>query len=131
MSAFLDSNVLVYAFTTDTRWERAMALLDGSAHIALQGLNEFANVARRKLGMQFEEVVNASVAIRGLVASIVLPDLAIHDYGLWISERYGLQVHDSFMLAAALRADATTFWSEDMHNGLLIDSRLTIRNPFA
>lgn len=131
MSAFLDSNVLVYAFTTDPRWVRAMALLDGSAHIALQGLNEFANVACRKLGMRFEEVVNASVAIRGMVASVVLPDMAIHDYGLWISERYRLQVHDSFMLAAALRTDAATFWSEDMHDGLVIDGRLTIRNPFA
>lgn len=130
MSAFLDSNILVYAFTTDPRWKRSMALLDGSAHIALQGLNEFANVARRKLGMRFEEVVNASVAIRGLVSSVVLPDLATHDYGLWISERYGLQVYDSFMLAAALKTDAATFWSEDMHHGLVVDSRLTIRNPF-
>jgi len=35
------------------------------------------------------------------------------------------------MLAAALRLDCATFWSEDMQDGLVVDGRLTIRNPFA
>ena len=48
---FLDSNVLVYAFTTDKRAAAAQALLQDRPAISVQGLNEFANVARRKLGM--------------------------------------------------------------------------------
>jgi len=35
------------------------------------------------------------------------------------------------MLAVALRAGCTTFLSEDMHDGLVIDDRLTISDPFA
>lgn len=130
MAAFLDTNILVYAYSLDPRWHRAMALLDGKAHISLQGLNEFANVARRKLGMNFEEVANASAMIRTVVAGIILPDVAVHDYGLWLAERYRLQFYDCLMLAAALRTDATIFWSEDMQDGLVIDGRLTVRNPF-
>jgi predicted nucleic acid-binding protein len=131
MTGFLDSNILVYAFSLDPRWERAMALIDGTAHIALQGLNEFAHVVRRTLGMRFEEVANASVFIRQQVASVALPDLAIHDYGLWLADRYRLQFHDGTMIASALRTPASIFWSEDLHDGLVIDGRLTVRNPFA
>jgi predicted nucleic acid-binding protein len=46
---FLDSNVLVYAFTTDPRAARAQGLLARGCTISVQGLNEFTNVARRKL----------------------------------------------------------------------------------
>ena len=130
MTGFLDSNILIYAFSQDPRSETAVALLDGKSHIALQGLNEFANVAVRKLRMPFDDIVLASAAIRTLVASIVMPDLAVHDYGLWLAERYQLQLYDGMMLSSALRTDARTFWSEDMHDGLVIDDTLTIRNPF-
>jgi predicted nucleic acid-binding protein len=34
------------------------------------------------------------------------------------------------IVAAALRADCDTLWSEDMHNGLIIENRLRILNPF-
>ena len=47
---FLDSNVLVYAFTDDPRAAAAQALLERGCAIGVQGLNEFANIARRKLG---------------------------------------------------------------------------------
>ncbi len=34
------------------------------------------------------------------------------------------------MMAAAIDADCDILFSEDMHDGLIIDKRLTIRNPF-
>jgi predicted nucleic acid-binding protein len=37
---FLDSNVLVYAFTDDARAATAQALLDRGCTISVQGLNE-------------------------------------------------------------------------------------------
>ena len=53
---FLDSNVLVYAFTDDPRAEAAQELLDRGCTISVQGLNDFANVARRKLGKSWPEI---------------------------------------------------------------------------
>ncbi len=44
---FLDSNILVYAFTTDARAAAAQTLLGRGCVISIQGLNEFTNVARR------------------------------------------------------------------------------------
>jgi predicted nucleic acid-binding protein len=46
-----------------------------------------------------------------------------------IARRYGYQICDSVMIAAALEAGCTTFYSEDMRDGQRI-AGLTIRNPF-
>ena len=34
------------------------------------------------------------------------------------------------MIAAALKADSGTLWSEDMQDGMIVDGRLRIANPF-
>jgi predicted nucleic acid-binding protein len=56
--------------------------------------------------------------------------LAIHQSGLRLAERYGFSIYDSFIVAAALAADCDTLWSEDMQNGMVVDDRLRIVNPF-
>ena len=63
---FLDTNILVYAFTSDPRAQKAQELLARGCNAGVQGLNEFANVARRKLGMSCVELRDALAAIRTL-----------------------------------------------------------------
>jgi predicted nucleic acid-binding protein len=53
-----------------------------------------------------------------------------HERGIVYAERYQLAIFDANIVAAAVLAGCTTLYSEDMHNGLVIDG-LTIRNPFA
>ena len=53
-----------------------------------------------------------------------------HQCGLRLAERYGFSIYDSFIVAAALQANCETLWSEDMQDGLLVDGRLKIVNPF-
>ncbi len=45
-------------------------------------------------------------------------------------QKYDLQLFDSVIVASALEANCTTLYSEDMHNGLLVEKQLTIINPF-
>lgn len=54
-----------------------------------------------------------------------------HLLGIEVAKRYRLQLFDSMIVAAALLAGSETLYSEDMHNGLVIEDRLTILNPFA
>jgi predicted nucleic acid-binding protein len=127
---FLDSNILIYAFTTDRRAARAQALLERRCIIGVQGLNEFTNVAKRKLGMTWAEVRNALSAIRTICRTIVPMDVETHDDALRIAERYGYSIFDALMIASALRVDCGVLWSEDLQDGLVIDQRLRIANPF-
>lgn len=127
---FLDTNVLVYSFGADPRAAKAEQLLNRGCAISLQGLNEFANVARRKLGMSWAEVNDALASIRVLCPVILPLDLDTHAAGIGLGERYRLSVFDGLMVAAALRGGCTTLWSEDMQDGLVVDNRLRIVNPF-
>lgn len=129
-TAFLDSNVLVYAFTTDPRAVRAQGLLQQRPVISVQGLNEFANVARRKLGMDWQELREAIEALRALCPTVLALDINTHVEALVLAARYGHSIYDSLVLASALQAGCETLWSEDMQHGMWIDGRLRIANPF-
>jgi predicted nucleic acid-binding protein len=127
---FLDTNVLIYAFTTDQRAAAAQALLGRGCLTNVQALNEFTNVARRMLGMTWAEVRDALAAIRTVCRSILPVDIETHADALGIAERHGCTIFDALMIAAALRADCTVLYSEDMQDGMAIGARLRIVNPF-
>lgn len=129
-SEFLDTNVLVYSFCDDPRSVRAEALLAKGCASGVQALNEFANVARRKLAMEWREVRDALDAIKVLLAPIAPLAIETHLAGIEIAERYQLSIYDAMMIAAALQLGCTTFWSADLQDGLVVEGRLTIRNPF-
>jgi predicted nucleic acid-binding protein len=97
---------------------------------SVQALNEFANVARRKLGMTWREVHDALAAIRTLCRAILPMDLETHADGLRIAERYGYAIFDALIIAAALRARCTVLYSEDMQDGMAIGTQLRIIDPF-
>ena len=127
---FLDSNILVYAFTADRRAAVAQGLLEGGGIISVQGLNEFASVARRKLAMTWHEVRESLAAIRTLCRTILPLDIETHEDGLRIAEYYGYSMFDALIIASALRADCSILWSEDMQDGIVIEGRLRIADPF-
>jgi predicted nucleic acid-binding protein len=130
--AFLDTNILIYAAAkNDPRAEVPTSLLENGGVISVQVLNEFANVARRKLNWPWPDVVEALAAFRVLCSEPLPITLAIHEAALAIAERDGLSFYDSLIVASALAAGCSTLFSEDMQDGRIVDGRLTIRNPFA
>ena len=48
-----------------------------------------------------------------------------------LREKYAISYWDSLLVAAGLEVQATTLFSEDMQNGLVVNEQLTIVNPFA
>jgi predicted nucleic acid-binding protein len=128
--AFLDSNVVVYAFSDDPRNAVAEELLGRGCEISVQVLNEFTNVARRKLGFSWAEITDAVEAITTLSRAVHPFDLATHQEATRLAERYGFGFYDALIVASALRADCAVLYSEDMQHGLIVDERLRIGNPF-
>jgi predicted nucleic acid-binding protein len=56
--------------------------------------------------------------------------IQIHEKGLALAERYSLSIYDAMIVSSALHADCGVLWSEDMQDGMTIDKRLRIANPF-
>jgi predicted nucleic acid-binding protein len=129
--AFFDTNVLVFALgQRDDRTPIAEGLLAAGGVISVQVLNELASVAHRKLKMSWSDVTAALDAIRTLCPSPVCLTLATHDAALRLAVSHDYHICDALIIAAALEAECTTLYSEDLDAGQIIESRLTIRNPF-
>ena len=127
---FLDTNVLVYAFSDDPKMPTARRLLDNGFIGSVQGLNELSHVVRKRFGWPWEEIGLATSSIQALAKQMVPTLLEDHRGSLHLAQRYQLSVYDALMLAIALRAGCTVFYSEDMHHGLVVDDRMTVLNPF-
>ena len=131
---FIDSNVFVYfADGRDTakqsvaRAVLADAIGNPQCVISSLVLNEFANVAMKKLGMTEDEArqyVESFQSIR-----VVFQQSGWTVRALEIKKQYGLQFYDSLMLAAAETAGCSEFWSEDLNDGQVYCG-LRVVNPF-
>lgn len=53
-----------------------------------------------------------------------------HDWRMAVAARHGLSVYDAMIVAAALLGGCKTLYSEDIRDGLLIESELRVLNPF-
>jgi predicted nucleic acid-binding protein len=130
LAHFVDTNIAVYALLPGPWSNRALTVLSGST-ISVQVLNEFTNVAIRKFGLDQIHLSEKISEIRFEVGRIEPVTEETHDLARKIAYRYKLGFYDSALLAAAVLADCDTFFSEDLHPGLIIEDQLTIRNPFA
>jgi predicted nucleic acid-binding protein len=130
-SAFFDTNVVLYLVSADAaKADRAEDLLTIGGTVSVQVLNEFAAVASHKLRMPWPEIIDVLAQVRATCSVEPLTDQT-HERGIQIAQRYGLSLYDAMIVAAALLADCTILYSEDMQHGQVIDKQLTIRNPFA
>ncbi len=130
MKCAFDSNVLVYAVEAGAKGDAARALMAEGGVLTVQNLNEFTNVAIRKLGFGWDAVAEAIASFMDLCGIPNAIEFGTHVAARQIAERYKLSFYDALIVASALAADAETLFSEDMQDGLVIADRLTIRNPF-
>jgi predicted nucleic acid-binding protein len=131
MAVFLDSNIVIYAFSDDIRKAVSLYLLGQDFEISVQVLNELVNVSRRKMRKDWRDI-EASLTFVRMSATIIHPlTNAAQLHAVKLSQRFGYTIYDSSIIAVALEAGCETLFSEDMQHGMLIEDRLTIRNPFA
>ena len=127
---FVDTNVLLYLIGDDrAKAAVAEAVLRIRVVISVQVLNEFANVARRKHKLSWSLLDGTLEDLRHF-ADVRAVDLATHERGLFLGQRYQLSIYDAMIAAAALEAGCTTLLSEDFQTGQVFDQQLTVRNPF-
>jgi predicted nucleic acid-binding protein len=129
--AFLDTNVFVYAIVQDDpRSQGAEELISAGGRVSVQVLNEFAAVVRRKTNMPWGDVQLALEGIKVLCPEPLPITLETHKEALAIAEKYRYRIYDALIVASALEARCTILYSEDMQDGQVIESKLTVRNPF-
>ena len=69
-------------------------------------------------------------AAKAFTCAVAPLTVTTHELGLAIAERHQLNVYDGMIVAAAQQAGCDVLYSEDMHDGIVLDG-VTIRNPYA
>jgi predicted nucleic acid-binding protein len=127
---FADSNTLIYFASTEARKAAiSKAILNEGLTISVQVLNEMTNVLRRKWGWEWDATESFLYLVQDQVTVVPLT-IETHERRLDICKRYRIGIYDGLIVAAALLADCDTLYSEDLHDGLLVEGRLQVVNPF-
>jgi predicted nucleic acid-binding protein len=129
VSAFFDTNILVYAQQADGKGDRARALFAGGGKLSVQVLNEFTAVSRRKPGRDWREIAEAISDALLLVDPPPALTLDLHAAARALAEDHRLSFYDALIIAAAIEGGCDTLFSEDMQHGRTIGG-LAIVNPF-
>ena len=129
MTAFFDTNVIVYTMTADPRGIVARSRLSDGGVVSAQVLNEFVRVARKKLRLDWAMVEAALAELRALVDDVRPIALSTHEFAVSLARREGLDIYDALILAAAIEAGCETLFSEDFQHGRRFGDLMVI-NPF-
>lgn len=132
-SIFIDTNVLIYAYSSDEVEKKlAVQMLlekDQKVFISTQVINEFINVMRKKRSVPVNILQEVIKEIANIF-SISLITVETINQALAISQRYKYSYFDSLIIASARENSCSILYSEDMHNKHLINDSLIILNPF-
>jgi predicted nucleic acid-binding protein len=136
VKAFVDTNVLVYAYDRGTgpKHERALSLVEelwkeGRGVLSTQVLQEFYVNVRRKA----KKPVSIEQA-RALIADYLSWDPIVNDgatllEAIDVEQRYQLSFWDSLIVVAAQKGGASVLFSEDFNHGQKFGS-VVVQNPF-
>jgi predicted nucleic acid-binding protein len=129
VKAFFDTNILVYAATSDARKHQAADCLGRGGVVSVQVLNEFVHVARHKLHHDWPQIELALLQFRAALDEVVPLTPITHGSAVALARDHLLSFYDALIVAAALEAGCDTLYTEDMQDGRTFGS-LRIQNPF-
>jgi predicted nucleic acid-binding protein len=128
--AFVDTNVVVYAFSKDdAKITVAEDILQRQPTISVQVISEFLNVCRIKLGM---DVPTRHKLARELIAgcNVVALEPRVVEKAMEVEAQGQISYWDALIVAAALLSGCDTLYTEDLEHGRKFDGQLTVVNPF-
>lgn len=128
---FLDTNILLYAFSTQDEKKHQIArnLVLSDAVISVQVINEVSVNLLKKFNFDEDQVQ------RFLESSYTRYEVTELTYELFVKaselrKHHLFSYYDSVIVAAALRSGCSVLYSEDMHHELLVEQHLRLINPF-
>ena len=130
---FFDTNLWVYFYTKTEpkKVDVMLELLGKNEHVfaSTQVLNELSYVLTKKFKVSHETTISVVTEIRQNCSLYIIEFSTIIN-ALDVSRKHKIAFFDSLMVAAAIECGCSILYSEDMHDGHVIDGVLRIVNPF-
>ena len=135
MRSFIDTNVLVYADSGDVPVKQSQAIslitslrLAGEGVLSTQVLQEYVNVALRKLGLPPALVRQRLAFYEGFETVPASPALIHGAFDLHLT--HGIAVYDALIAQAAIVSGCARLCSEGFQTGRQL-GKLRVENPFS
>jgi predicted nucleic acid-binding protein len=137
MKAFLDTNVLVYAFDVGAPGKRkrahrlfAQCAADGSLLLSVQGLQEFYVTVARKLEKPLAPEAAASAVATLATFPVVVTDAPMVRAAIRTHQDAEISFWNALIVEAARSGGAAVLYSEDLQDGRDFGG-VRVANPFA
>jgi predicted nucleic acid-binding protein len=131
---FIDTNVLVYADSTDEPLKQRIAIdllrhlrFERLGVLSTQVLNEYVHVGLRKLGLSHAHIREQLHCYRQLDMATVTPETI--DMALDLHGKHALSYWDALIVASAHLAGCSVLITEDMGTGEVL-AGVKLLNPF-
>ncbi|MEK6682372.1 MAG: PIN domain-containing protein [Nitrospirota bacterium] len=129
---FVDTNILVYFISNyEDKKVKAKEVIFSSeeVYISSQVINEFISVCFSKKLMELKQTTTlVSDLMEALRFSCV--EKSTIKKALQIKKDFNYSYWDCLVIASALENNCSILYTEDMHDGQLINNELAIINPF-
>jgi len=133
--SLIDTNVLVYADASDAPTKQRIALncikeyrFQGQAVLSTQVLQEFVNVALRKLHLPMRQIKERLAFYQRFEVVNTSPEMIVGALDLCVL--HSLSFYDALIVQAAMVSGCQQILSEDMQHGARFGA-VQIVNPFA
>ena len=130
---FLDTNILVYLYSESEQDKRnkLCQMLNNLYRItSMQALNEASNVWFKKYNWDGAKIKKHLDNIELICHEVRIVTRSTVDSAISLKGTYGYSLYDCLMLASAIESGCHEVFTEDMHNGQVINGILKIVNPF-
>lgn len=128
---FIDSNIFLYAFSNLNEAKRVVSLkiISDGGVISTQVINEVSNNLIKKFLLSNEQISKFILSCykRYVVLKISKETLLT---ACFVREKYRLSFYDSLIVSSAILSGCELLYTEDMQDGMLVEDRLLIVNPF-
>ncbi len=130
---FIDTNVWLYAFIESSDVQKrttAKAVVQScDVVISTQVVNETCVNLLKKTSLQEVEIRRLVTAFYAKYA-VAQVERGVLLTASELREKYSLSFWDSLVVSSAISSNAEILYSEDMQNGLVVENKLIIMNPF-
>jgi len=135
---FFDTNVIVYLFdkSEDRKHKIAKTLFQEglrkyNVFISVQVINEFIVIASQKIKKPLSlNKVKKRVELLSNTLNVRPLEFATCMSAIEVKNKYHHSFWDSLVIASALESECKVLYTEDLQDGLMINEKLTIKNPF-
>lgn len=128
----IDANVLIYAYDNRNihKQDRAIEILLRKPFVTQLVIFEFIKVLERKFKMEKKEISKLTINVLTELVYPLSQHSDIYNYAHFLTQRYNYGLSDILVLSDSILNNCSVLLSEDMCNGMIVDKKLNIINPF-